>query len=267
MLKKEAINRLSKLLGVENLAEILTSEDKHDLTIPTLYTEEEKEQFGKNKFDEAKKVYREIFTKDLKKKFGVEVETDDITKIVKTIVDKSIEDAKIPANEKVEALLAEKETLQNKYKEIEQKLNETESEYKQRMFNFEIKQKILSNLPSDTVVPREDLAELFLMKHKIKNEDGKLLIEKEGEILKDHIENPLPINDVVKSFAEDYIKKDKPGDGAGAGEEGGKFKSTSQWAKWAHAKGYALMSDEAQQALISRKAKDFVNDEIPAELM
>lgn len=267
MLKKEAIGKLSKLLGIDDLETIITSDEEKDIEIPTLYTEDEKEQFGKNKFDEAKKVYREIFVKDLKKKFGVDTDTVDVTKVVREITEKAIQDAKIPADKKVEALLAEKEALQNNYQELERKLNETEQEYKQRMFKFEVRQKVLSNLPDNTLIPKEDLTELFLMKYNIKNEDDKLLIEKDGQILKDHIENPLPIDNVVKSFAESYIKKDGAGGGAGGQEPTDKFKSTSQWAKWANAKGLDLMSDEAQAELVNRKADDFVNDDIPEEFL
>ena len=118
-------------------------------------------------------------------------------------------------------LLFSKEDLEL-YEEIKKKQMEREKEealnnFKSYKDNSFIDSNILKAIPSNTVIPKDDL--LFLIKSKLNPslEEGKLVFKKDGEILKNNTTlEPLAIDKVFETyFAENkhYIKGVEGGQG------------------------------------------------------
>jgi hypothetical protein len=227
MFSVETIKKLGEVLHISDFEAKLKSEKEEVLEVPVLITDDDKNKFGENRFNEGKKAATEILVKDLKVKHGLEFEGKSIDTLLSTFAEKAVADAKIAPDEKVKKLDTENKELKSKLQAATDKETTLTKEFETKLFNMGTQSQILSFIPEKTIIPREDLAVLFMNSHRVAKEDDRIIVYKGAEALKDTVLNPVPLKDVVSQFAEKYIDKGGMGGGDNGGGASGKFKTMS----------------------------------------
>jgi len=270
MLKKSDLTRIAAIIGItaDEFTTAIKAEDEQELTIPAVFTESEAKANGETKFKAGRKAEKEIAAKELAKALEVEIETKDIKLVAETYATKMVTAAKLPADEQVSTLKAEKATLQGLVTAGETKLTEAMSTHNNQLFQFELKQSIAANIPEKTSIPKTDVTDLFMLKHDItKDADGNTIISKGGAVMNDKLENPVKLAVAVKEFSESYLTKPNLPGGGGGGKLPDKFTKLSEAAQWAHENNVIVNSDKFNEVLAKRKAENFEFDTIPTEYL
>lgn len=266
--KKDELQRLG--FDVEKLESAVKSDQEESIDIPTLKTSEEfekmvseddKNTFGNNRFDEGKKAMSEIKAKELKEKFGIEVEGKNLDNVIEAYASQKA----TAAGKKPEEWEAEKKQLQQTIQSAETKLSEKETEFSQKLANIELRNQVLSLIPEETSVPKQDLVDLFSLRYRVAQEDGRTVIYKGSDKLQDNRLEPLELKEVVTSFIDEgqYVKNPGMGGGDGSGSSGGssaKFKSLKEYEAYCEKEGLNPASEEANKILRERK-DEAVSDE------
>lgn len=263
-LTKETITRLASLVGISasDLTEKITSEDTVALDVPKLYSEEEKDTFGRNRFGEGKTAMREILVKDLREKYpDVKYTGKDVDKFMDAYKSAVLEDAEADPDSKVKELEETVATLQQKYEnditEREQKIKDLHN----NNYRLSTTQQLVNMIDNDTVIPKGDIVTLFLSKHELEQSDDGTLVKKDGKVLKDELQSPIKLNDYFKSWVDDnkYIGQT----GMGGNDDKGKPGDVKEFTKMSEAmdyfeeKGIDPMSEDAQKFLSEKKAETF----------
>lgn len=262
MLDKTTISKLQAVLGIDNLAELIAAEETHVIQLPPIYTEEEKNTYGTNRFEEGKKAFGEIWTKDMKAKHPeVQYEGKNAEQFLAKYAEAKIAETGIEPEEKVKKFKAENEELRTKLQEAIDKESEIKNTYEQKIFGLSTSQQIAQLIPEKTIIPRSHILTLFNSEITTeKDEDGKIYHKKGGEILKDAVGNYKTTSDVVSEFVD--TNKFAQTGGMGGGDEGGgsekSYKSMSSFMDGMEKLGIEPMSAEGQKILIeSKKSEDF----------
>jgi hypothetical protein len=270
MLDQETKDKLESLgFDVSKLTDAVKSESEQSLDVPNLKTEEEfkgmlsdedRDAFGRNRFEEGKRAFSEIKAKEYKEKYGVSIDGKDLDKVVEAHIEAKIKESSTGNTDWIN----EKKKLQESISEAESKLAEKDKEYKQKLFNIEVRTDILNNIPNEVTTPKEDIADLFLLRHRVAQEDGRTVYYKGDEKLQDKKLDPLGTKDLIASFIDErkYIPNGGMGGSGGSGAQGGRstvnFKKLSEFQEWCKTQEGELsnpMSPEAQKVLAERKDK------------
>jgi ribosomal protein L11 len=261
MISKETISKIAGVLKVDvsDFEAKLKSEKEETLEVPVLITEDEKKIFGDNRFNEGKKAASEILVKDLKVKHGLDFEGKSVDALLDHFAEKKIAEAKVAPDEQVKALKGEKKTLQDQIAALAGEKESIQKTYNDKLFQVEMKSQVLSSIPENTIIPREDLVDLFFNRHRVTKENDSTIIYKGDQKLQDNVLNPVPLKDAVKQFSESYIKKDGMGggDGGGGGSAVPKFKTASQAYQYLKSKNIEPMSEEGLKLLNDNKEAGF----------
>jgi len=262
MLNKETEDKL-KVLGfdVSKLTEAIKAEDEQSLDVPKLFTESQNLDFGKNRFDEGKNAMSEILAKEVKKQFNIESDTKDINEVVKLYGDNVLKTANVKPDEKYNTLESNFKKLQSDYQSVVDDKENTEKEYKSKLFNIHTTSKINSLIPAKTKIPKEDITTLFLNNYSVEtDETGRTVVKKGNEVLKDNVLNPLPLDAVLNTFLDERKYIEKSGMNGGDREKGGgssKFKNMSEFNAYCEANNLEPMGTEAQALLMKNKEANF----------
>lgn len=270
MINKETQERLSKLgFDVSKMADAFKSDQEVGFEVPSLLTqsdvgnylnEEQKKEFGENSFQngyqQSKKVMGEIFAKNIKAEYGLEVEGKDLNKVVQSVFDKG---AKSGANPE---LANNFNSLQKKYTELEQKREADLNEYRNRLAISNIKHQLLGSIPSDqkTKIGRNDLVDLYTLKNKIQTNDngGAVIIDNTGEVLKDNLLNPVnPVKHFTSWIDQNgYIEKSgMNGSDSKGGGSSSAFKNDKEAYDYMVANGINPMSDKGLKIMTNLKVE------------
>ena len=218
-----------------------------------LRDETEEASFIENHKKDARKEGLEIAVKQYRDEYGFEGRS--IDKLIEAVQKKALEDAKIePAEQlkKIKATLDEKETaLQSALSRV----SENENEFKSFKNQTKLDGYLDSIIPTNTVLPKEDIK--LILKNKLKfdiDDNGSVLVlDNQGNIIKDPTTaNPKEAKDVVESFFKDnqsYLKPIEGGSGAGDSANAGKKKSLDKFIEEQQAKGVKLNSPEFNETL------------------
>lgn len=265
MLNQKTIDRLKELgIDTEKLTEAIKSETEVEIKLPEgkLYKDADLESRDSNMksegeklgFGKGKDAMKEIANKAIIEKFGLKdvQKTDELTKILDasfTTASKGDEGLK----KQVQDLLGDKLKLSQEIEGYQGKIKEKDNETK-----------LLSSLPKNRSSILNDLEYLGIVKNHVKEVDGVLVVEFNGEVLKDETtRSPLPIDKgIEKIFAsrEGWIKTEAGG-GRGGDDFGGggtsKPKSLSEaTAKWEKDNPDKTMASPEFQGYINELAKD-----------
>lgn len=231
MLNKETINKIAKSLKlkVEELESALTNETEVALVIPelTILTAEEitarDENIGRTKYNEGKTAGVEMGVKELKNELGLDFDGKDIKSLVNAVQKKTLDDAKIEPNKKVEEL---NNVVANLQKTIADKESEKTALVTQ-LQTTTLNTKILSAMPSNRLTTLNDNEYLTLIKssYEFAEEDGKIVAKKDGNIVRNPTtQSPLDAKEVIESFFTEkkFITTGNGGQGGqGGGNSGG----------------------------------------------
>ncbi len=262
MYSKETLKKIADVLKLDaSVFETnLKSEKEETLEVPVLLTEEEKNNFGTNRFNEGKRAATEILVKDLKAKHALEFEGKSVDTLIEKLAEKAIADAKIEPSEKVKKFENENKELKIKLQDALSKEQTLTKEFQDRMFHVEIRNQVLTQIPQNTVIPAEDLVELFMNRHRVAKEDSGTIIYKGDTKLVDKVLNPIPLKDAVLQFAEGYIKRNGMGGGDSGGGAVGKFKSLSEFEAYCLKNNIDRLGKEGQDLLKKNKEANFDYD-------
>jgi len=257
MYSKETLKKIADVLklDVSTFEANFKSEKEETLEVPVLFTEDDKNKFGENRFNEGKKAASEILVKDLKQKHAIEFDGKSIDGFLDKFTEKVISDAKIAPDEKVKKLTDENKTLKDSLQTALGKEQTLAKEYADKLFHVETRSEILSHIPEKTIIPREDLAVLFMNSYRVAKEDDRVIVYKGAAPIKDNVLNPVPLKTVITQFAEKYIDKTGMGGGDSGGGANGKFKTMSSLQAHLESTKVNPGSDEGQK-LIREHLKD-----------
>lgn len=220
-LNKDLISSIASVYGItaEDLTAKLTSDKPQELKLAgQIFTEEELSARDSGKYNEGKTVGQERLVKDLKQKYGYELNgVKDIDGFLSHHNEQIKAKYSKNSNERVTELEKDIEKLKSTYtSEIETykgQISELSSKYqKQSNKNY-----LLGIMPKDTVLKPEALITLFNSEYELAEENGVRMIKRNGEVLKDpKTTSPLEPNSVFNDWLvkEKYISA-TPGRGAG----------------------------------------------------
>lgn len=263
MFSAETIKKLGEVLHISDFDAKLKSDKEETLEVPVLITEDEKNTFGTNRFNEGKKAASEILVKDLKTKHGIESDSKSIDTFLEKYSEKVIADAKIKPDEQIEKYKKEADELRTKLQSAQSDL----ADYESKLFDVQTTSEIRSFFPDKTAdgkpiaysLPVNDLVDLFKLRHRVANEDGSTVVYKGTTRLNDKVLSPIPLKDVVASFAEGYILKGGMGggDNGGGGGAAPKFKTASEAYKYLKDHSIEPLSNEGLKLLNENKDAGF----------
>lgn len=227
MIKQDQLKVIADVLRVDadSISKAITSQEEVELTIPAIksYTDDELAEFKKNVIEAAKpeiwKAASEITIKNIKKDAGLEFEGKDHNILIEKFREKILTDAKIEPDKK----LSEKEQLinelRNKIEEIDGSYKKQLTEKEQAINDIKITGVINSHIPDELSDgwTKSDLAVLFRNSHDVFEENGRLYVKKNGQVVSDNKTlRPIELSDVVRSFVTDkgVIKASKGRGGA-----------------------------------------------------
>lgn len=258
------IDALAKFVkgGAEVLQKALTEKDEIELElIPgSFVSDTELETVKATVREEGKKegntIGYDFAMKDIKKDLGIEIEGKDRKVIIEAARAKILADAKIEPDKKVKELSESLEKLQGTYQsDLTAKNNEIET-YKQALQGFKIDSDLAGHFPQGlTGIKPAHFTTIAKTEFSFDYEGGQLVAKKNGAILKDKLEKPVPVADVLADFARANGWIGAPGRGG----EGGSGGIDPAWKTvndvYAHMEKNKIdpMSDEGQKLIADFK--------------
>jgi len=257
MLKKETLAAIAKLtkLKVEDLEAAIKNEAETDLTIAelTVFTDEELQSRDLAQKKAGETVGREIGIKEVKKAAGLpeDAPAKDPLKVAQAIADKATAESKVKPDEKVTQLTEQVSLLQKQLTEKDSEVATAKGLANQ----VALDRKILSAFPKERADNLDDDDYLTIIKrnHSFEELDGKLIVKKDGELLRDaKTTNPLAVKDVVSNIFTERkwtAQQGGAGGGRGAGDKGGTggFTKKSQVIAKYEAEGKSITGEFSQQ--------------------
>ncbi|HEY1044957.1 MAG TPA: hypothetical protein VGF79_00865 [Bacteroidia bacterium] len=210
MLKKDQITAIAKALKIKesDLENAIKDEKEVELTLPevSVFTTDELATRDKNQktqgYKEGKESGIEMLIKEQKEKLGLDFEGKDADKFVEALKSKTLADANLKPDKKVEELNKSLETLRENLKAAQAEKTEIETKLKTQSLN----QTILSSFPSNRIGSLKDEESLMLLQREFTfvEEDGKLVAKKGNETVKDKTtQAPLEVKDVIHSYFQE----------------------------------------------------------------
>jgi len=234
MVQKEFKTFLTDTLGVdiEALKASMTSDEEVKVEFKSgIFMDDEaltglKETVKKEGYNEGKVTGVEMEAKRVKEKFNIDVEGKNFDNIFSTFEKQTLTNAKIEPNKKVDELNTSLTNLQKQYtNDLGLKDNEINS-LNTKIGEYQINGDLAKHLPELKGIKPNQFATLARTEYAFDYVDGNMVVKKGDTILKDKLEKPLPVKDVLTLFATQNGWTDK--DGRGGSDEGGgsgEFKS------------------------------------------
>lgn len=257
MLKDETLKKIAEVLGIDasDFTTKLKSDKEETLEVPVLFTEEDKNSFGENRFKEGKKAATEILVKDLKAKHSLEFDGKSIDTLLEKFSEKVITDAKIEPTELVKKHKKDADELRLKLQEAEREKQSLINEHSNKLFQNIIDNTIFTEIPDKLfTIPKKSISVLYKAEREFKKEDDGIILYKEGKKLVDKVLSPVSIKDDLAQFCEQYVKKAGMGGGddVNSGTDG-KFTTMSALVEHCQKNGIELMSEKGQKLYLDNK--------------
>lgn len=201
---------IARLIGkdVNELKDIISKQEEIEIEIPQgsfiseLDLNSLKTTLKQEGYKEGKTAGSEMTIKEIKRITGLEFEGKDHETLVKKLQEKVLTEAKIEPEKKVKELSTSLESLQQKYQaDITAKEAEL-SNMKGILKNKEIDGLLMKHVPGNLNAIKPDQA-LLLFKNDYKvdiDENNNLVVMKDGKVLKDQLEKPIPVQNVMNEY-------------------------------------------------------------------
>lgn len=167
--------------------------------------------------------------KDFKAEFGLDIEGKDRKVIASEIQKKIINDAKIEPNKRIGELEGSLSKLQKQYEtDIAAKDNEVK-QYQSKVKDIKINSDLAMSMPEGlNIIKPDQFALLARSNYEFDyDEGGQLVAKKGGNVLKDKLEKPLPVKEILTEFAttNNWLNVSGRGGGNQGGGNSSDFKS------------------------------------------
>lgn len=227
-IKKDSLVALLVKIGIAadetKAKEIVDAEAEQEVSIPEttkVFVGEAYNKMTENLKNDGIKIGKELNIKDLKEKAGIEFEGKNPDKFIEEFKAHVMKEAGTSVDEKVKS--RDKTIDELKQALVKEK---TEKDHAiQQKSQIEKDTDLLKHLPKNRDDRFSDQQYLTLLKSELEftEEEGKRVVKKNGEVLKDDQFNPLPYEAAISGVftASKWIKADE-GAGDGKGDMGGR---------------------------------------------
>lgn len=217
MLNKEIWESLANFTGIpaSDLEAKIKSEGEEDITLPTrhIFTDDELQTRDNNtkthSYNEGKDAGVEMSVKAAKKELGYDFPGKDMDSLLEFHATK-IKSSFGKPNEKITELESDIANLNatnaSALEEKDNIINGLKSDFNRTVVNNQL----LSIIPKEISIPKDDMMVLFNNTYQVEIEDGKTIVKQNGETLKDtKTASPLGLEDVFMNYAieKNYLKK------------------------------------------------------------
>lgn len=215
------IDELAKFVkgGAEVLQKALNEKDEISLEfVGGLVTDKEiedmKETLKRDIRNDESKIQYDFAIKDLKKVFGVEFEGKDKNKFAEVVKDSILSTAKIEPSKKITELETSLSNLQKQYEsDLTLKTKEIET-YKNNLKTVSIVSELQKNTPEIKGLNVTQFMTLARSEFEFDfDENSNLIAKKAGQPIKDKMERPVPVKDILTDFATQNGWYGSPGRG------------------------------------------------------
>jgi len=258
MLTQETLGKISAVLNIEvsDLEAKIKSEQEETLEVPKLYNETQFSEVSTNRFEEGKKAATEILVKDLKAQHEVEVEGKDIGKFLDGFKSKVKAELDKTPNARIKELEADLEAVrasqQSALDEKEAAISDLSTKLRRQALNGEI----ITKLPDNLSIGKPDVLTIFHNEIQTKDEEGKTVFIRNGEVLKSETREPLKLEEVLPMFLDShkFIQTGANGNGdAGGGGGTTNFTNMDEFMAHCEAEGIEPMGNDGQTLLAEAK--------------
>jgi len=229
MLKIEQWQELATRSGLEvdKLQAAIASEKEEtiELSNVTILTDaqlnEMKETVGKASAKTGAKTLIEMEVKALRDKNGLEFEGKTIENLLNAHADKQVKEAKIAPDKKV---LAAEESLKNLQKTYNTDIGLKENDIKSlnaKVSEYQINGDLAKHLPELAGIKPTQFITLAKTEFGFENLEGTLVAKKGDSVLKDKLEKPIPVKEVLTDYAKSNGWTENGGRGGGDNGGGG----------------------------------------------
>jgi hypothetical protein len=185
-----------------------------DLSLAPKYTEDEHTQRVENLKPKFYQQGIDFAIKEQKEKLGLDFTGKGIDSFITAFKEKVVKEVGATPDEKAKEYESTIAKLRQNLTEQETTFNTFKQQIEAEKTNQKIESDILKAINIETSIPKEDVLTIFKSKHQIEIEDGKVLVKKNGEVLKDEKTlSPLELSSIVSSFASEYAKTPQGGRG------------------------------------------------------
>jgi len=251
----ENLSAIEKSLGLEEgtLQSAIDNEESVSVEIPELeiFTKDDFNKRIENVKSEAGKAAVEIAVKKSRNDLGLDFEGKTMSNLLEAHSKKVLGEAKIEPNKKIEELTKDNELLKTNLSTIQQELQTTKDQWSQEKSSAKRDALILSSIPENTIIPKQDILSIFKSTHEVEfTEGGGHQVKKNGQVQKNSTNlDPLSVSDYMSNFSTPYLKA--ASGGAGAGDETGNpkkgsfeaFEKEAEDAGWSIEERNNIMSD------------------------
>ncbi len=255
MITEDNIVQIETGLGLKEgtLKDAIASEEAVTVEMPVgkmydpekfeIRTKEDHETLIGNIKSENKIAGLEIAIKEKRSDLKYEFEGKTLDNLLSAHATKVLADAKIEPDAKNLELTNDNKQLNKTNLEIQKKLDDLVLSTDQKDSRRKTEGNIMTHISDDLTLNRSQILTLFLAEHEVVEEDGKQLVKKAGQTLKDDgTREPLQLKDIVATFTEAFKK---PVEGGGDGDDttgDGKAGSIEAFTKEMEKKGVAVGS-------------------------
>jgi len=242
--------------GAEVLQKAIESKDEVsiDAVEGEFVTDEALNTLKQTRFEDGKKegqtIGYDFAMKDVKKDLGIELEGKDRAAIIAAAKEKIMADAKIEPDKKVKELQDSLAKLQNTYQtDLDLKNNEIGT-YKATLESFKINSDLAAFIPQGlTGIKPQHFTTIARTEYAFAYENDVLVAKKNGAVIKDKMEKPISVSDVLSDFAKTNGWIGEGGRGGGTPGGGSEFKSLNDVYAYLEKNKVDPMSDEGQKLI------------------
>lgn len=223
----ENIDVLEKFVTLpdgKKLSDLLGSDEKHEIKLNEtlkVFEEEEHKTLIDNHRGEAEIAGKEKLLKEMRdaselKYDGVKDPKNFVTALTTKVKENTLEEAKIVPDKKIEELNVDLEKLRTQLGEKDNKLGEWENKWNDSQQDNKIDSFIMQAIPEKTNISKNEI--LTLAKNtdfKLKFDGEKPTIEKNGEVVKNDLREPVDALEYLKEFTSKFAIKPEGGKGGG----------------------------------------------------
>ena len=251
------MTEIETVLGLAEgtLQEAIASDDAKKIEIPTgtfvdtenntIFTNKDLLKRDDNLKEEHKKAGLEMAIKDYKRDNDFDFDGKTLELLLSASNEKVLSDAKIEPDAKILELTGDLKKLKGINEELTINIDTIKQETAVKDNQRKIQGDILESIKGDLTLTKNQILTLFQDEFQVMDEDGKRLIKKGGETLKnpDNMD-PLTLADVMPKFLEQFAKKVDGGNGGGDSTNEDKAGSMAAFITEMEGKDHAVGSEE-----------------------
>jgi hypothetical protein len=265
------IQDIEKALRLEEgtISNAISSEEEVSISIPenlVIRTNEEIETREKNLKETSKQAGIEIAIKNTRSELGLEFEGKTMDNLLSAYKDKLTNDLTKEPNSIIEDLKKDKEKFQNIVKEKDSQIETLNSSITNIKNKAVIESSVIRAFGQvtegvKTSIPTQDIRDLFMLKNQIDIQDGKTVVLRDGEVVKDQTTlEPISVNDVASEFIKGYVQTPEGGTGKADNNGGAASGTFDAFSKEMESKGVRVGSEQYNTEMNSRIANGTLTD-------